>query len=222
MDVGQALLTRSSSRAFIKKDVSKEILEKILVQANQSPSFMNTQPWEVYLVAGAKKEQLASKLYALSVAGHPPAPDFPLPSSWPPGPEGRMKEHRRRRFSFLGIDPDGEPERVTESMRRNFLFFEAPCAVIIALDKTLTSWSIFDLGLFVQSLLLAAHGAGLGACPQAMPTIYAQTIREELAMPENMAVSLVVSIGYPDVDAQINKYRSLRRSLDEFTHWLGF
>ncbi len=222
MEVKQAITQRTSCRAFLDKEPAKELLEAILKQANQSPSFMNTQPWEVYLVRGARKEKLAKRLHDEALAASPHAADFPLPAGWPAPHETRMKEHRSRRFSFLGIDPDREPAKVAEAMRRNFIFFGAPVALVIALDRTLTSWSVFDLGLFVQSILLAAHGEGLGACPQAMPTVYSKTIREELGLKENLSVALVISLGFPDPEARINKYRSLRRNLEDFTTWVGF
>lgn len=183
---------------------------------------MNTQPWEVYLVVGDKKDRLAEKLFAAASAGAPLAPDLPFPAQWPAPHDSRMKAHRLRRFQSLNIDPDREPEKVKESYLRNFRFFNAPCIAVFGFAKALNSWSIFDMGLFVQSFLLTAYDEGLGACPQAMPTAYADIIKEELEIPGDINLVLVVSLGYPDHDAQANKYRSLRRGLEEFTHWHGF
>ncbi|MDZ4163886.1 MAG: nitroreductase [Smithellaceae bacterium] len=222
MEITQILEHRTSCRAFTDREVSREVLERLLSRANRSPSYMNTQPWEVYLAAGERKDRLAARLYEAAGAGAPLAPDLPFPAQWPAAHEGRMKAHRLRRFQSLDIDPEREPEKVRESYLRNFRFFNAPCIAVFGFAKALNSWSIFDMGLFVQSFLLAAYDEGLGACPQAMPTAYADLIREELEIPGEINLSLVVSLGYPDHDAPANRYRSLRRGLEEFTHWQGF
>jgi len=56
MDIFQCIEGRKSYRAFTQKKVEKGVLEKILRAANRSPSYRNTQPWEVFVVAGERKE----------------------------------------------------------------------------------------------------------------------------------------------------------------------
>jgi len=111
---------------------------------------------------------------------------------------------------------------VVASYRNNFKLFDAPCAIFIAMDKTLTPWSVFDCGAFVHGFLLAAHAEGLGACPQAMPTGYPDAIRAELGIAGNLAIILCISLGYPDLGMPLNQYRSLRRDIGEYIRWFGF
>jgi nitroreductase len=87
------------------------------------------------------------------------------------------------------------------------------------MERGLTSWSVLDLGLFVHGLLLCLVAEGLGCCPQAMPAAYPDIIREELEIPDTFSLVLAISIGYPDPDAPINRYRTTRRDLDEFVRW---
>jgi len=221
MDFFRCIDERRSCRAFFPKEVEKKVLEKILKSANRSPSYMNSQPWEVFVVRGAQKEALAKKIFAQASAGIPPTPDFSFPKEWPEAPGRRTKEHRLRRFRALGVDPE-DTEQIRESYLKNFQFFDAPCVVFIGMERVLTSWSIFDLGLFVQGFLLSAQAEGLGGCPQASVTAYPDVIREELKMPPTIALILAIPLGYPDPAARANQYLSMRREIEEFVRWNGF
>lgn len=64
MNVIEALRLRKSTRAFLKKPVSREKIVAILRAARHAPSGTNAQPWQVAVVAGRKKEQLAATLTA--------------------------------------------------------------------------------------------------------------------------------------------------------------
>lgn len=97
--------------------------------------------------------------------------------------------------------------------------FLARPAAFIGMDKSLTSWSIFDLGLFVHGFLLALYAEGLGSCPQAMLTAYPDIIRKHLGISDNIKIALGISLGYPDNNAAANKYRSQRMDIKEFMHW---
>jgi nitroreductase len=222
MDIFESFESRVSRRAFLPKQVDQAKLKKILAISNRCPSYMNTQPWELYVVTGAEKDTLAKKLYDDISNGVPLSPDIPFPKAWPASHDERSKRHRMQRFKALGIDPDKEQDKVTAGYRNNFKFFDAPCVIFLAADKTLTSWSIFDCGAFMHGLLLAVHAEGLGACPQAMPTGYAAAIRSQLKIPDHMMIVLSIPLGYPDLASPANQYRSFRRELDEFVRWYGF
>ncbi|MFC2043861.1 nitroreductase [Chloroflexota bacterium] len=101
----------------------------------------------------------------------------------------------------------------------NFRFYGAPCLLFLFMDNSLTSWSIFDVGLFAQSLCLAAHAFGLGTCLQATLANYLDAVREFLELPKTKLLVLGISIGYPDFDAKINTYQSTRIGLSEFVRW---
>ena len=218
MDFYQVLEGRSSIRAFLPKLVDEGLLEKILQAAGHSPSYMNTQPWEVFVVMGKRKEELCAALSEAAQEDEPKRPDFPLPVTWPETLEKRLSAHRRNRFTALGVDT-ADQKKLLAAYLRNFQLYGAPCGVFVGLDKTLTSWSIFDLGLFVHGFLMALHKEGLGGCPQAMLTIYSDIIRKQLRITDNIRIAMGVSVGYPDYDSPINSYRSQRKEVNEFVHW---
>lgn len=218
MDFFQALEGRSSMRAFLPKQVDKALLEKILKAAGHSPSYKNTQPWEVFVIMGKKKEELCAELSKVAEEDQPKRADFPLPASWPEALEKRLTTHRLRRFEALGIDPNDQV-KIRAGYLRNFQFFDAPCCVFVGLDKTLTSWSMFDLGLFVHGFLMALYAEGLGGCPQAMVTVYPDIIRKHLGISDNTKIAIGISLGYPDNNAAANIYISQRMDVKEFVRW---
>jgi len=52
MDIENAVRERRSIRMFKPDPVPKEIIGQILEEARWSPSWGNTQPWELYVVTG--------------------------------------------------------------------------------------------------------------------------------------------------------------------------
>jgi predicted oxidoreductase (fatty acid repression mutant protein) len=52
MDIIEAIRTRKSIRGYKPDPVPKEVLRDIMDIATRAPSSMNTQPWEVTIVAG--------------------------------------------------------------------------------------------------------------------------------------------------------------------------
>jgi len=61
METSEAFESRASRRAFLQKQVDQSTIEKIVNVANRSPSYMNTQPWELYVLSGDEKDKLAAK-----------------------------------------------------------------------------------------------------------------------------------------------------------------
>ena len=218
MEFQACIVGRRSIRAFTARKVSRKTIQRVLDAANRSPSYMNTQPWEVFVASGDKKEAIAKALCKEASSGAAARADLPSPKEWPEVLTRRFMEHRTRRFKFLGIDPSDQ-QKVRESHLRNFAFYGAPCVLFIGFDKSLTPWSIFDLGTFTGSLLLAIHDLGLGAVPQAASMAYPDIVKKALNIPSNINVILSVAMGYPDKKALINQYQSQRRGQDDFVRW---
>jgi len=218
MKILEGIKTRQSIRAFKPDPIARDVLNQILQAASHSPSYTNTQPWEVVVVSGKKRDELGRKLLNLARAKAPTRPDLPIPKGWPPGLEERSREHGARRLSTLGVARDDEEGR--EKLRlMNFEFYGAPWAVLLFIDGSLGEWSIFDMGLFAQNLILAAHSLGVESCLQASVTNYAPEIKKFLGIAESKKLVICMSLGYLDKKAKLNTYRSLKQKPDEFTRW---
>ena len=218
MDLLQGIQTRQSIRGFKQTPIPESLIKEVLLAAGRSPSYKNTQPWEVAIVSGSTRNALSEVLFKLASENTAPNYDFPAPETWPAALDFRAKDHGTRRFNALGIGREDSTLR-NELRLQNFKFFGAPCAAFFFMDETLEHWSALDMGLFLQSFTLAAHGAGLGTCMQASVSGYPDAIRECLGLPASKKLIVSMSLGYPDMDASINSYQSTRMEVDAFTTW---
>ncbi len=79
------------------------------------------------------------------------------------------------------------------------------------------SW--LDMGMFLQSVMVAARGEGLETCPQAAFCNYHARIRELLDIPGDEVVICGMALGYADPDAKVNTFTPDRIPLTEFVTW---
>lgn len=221
MNVIDAIESRRSIRAFTSEPVSKDVLLKIVAAANWAPSWADTQPWEVFVAGGEPLARIRERFLARSEAGVAPANDIPRPTDWPPGPRQRMVDFVEDRCAALGVVPGDETHRAA-SMRRNFEFFGAPAVAFLCLHKDLTPWSYFDMGLYAQSLMLAAMEYSVGSVIAVNFAAYPDIIREELGVPEEYAVMIGIALGYQDPGSVENQCRSIRRPVEDAVTFRGF
>ncbi|MBW2567243.1 MAG: nitroreductase [Deltaproteobacteria bacterium] len=219
MDAIECIKTRMSIRKFKPEPVPKEVLLEVINTAKWSPSYKNTQPWETVIVSGIKKDEVSKMLIGLLENGAEPCPDLPAPESWPAPEAARIDHLFKKRSEATGIDMN-DPEILIKGKKANFSFYGAPHAIYLFQDASLTLWSLFDLGLFAQSLMLAAHANGLGTVPQAFVTDYAQDVKKLLSIPETNRLVLGISIGYPDMEAPVNTFRTDRVETDQIVKWI--
>jgi len=209
MDAIECIKTRMSIRKFKPDPVSADTLLKIIDTANCIPSYKNSQPWEIVVISGAKKEALTHMLIDTLEKGVEPQPDLPAPLSWPPMIGARIDALMKKRSEITGKDLN-DPEVRKKAKIANFRFYGAPCGMFLFQDASLTAWSIFDMGLFAQSLMLAAHAHGLGTVPQAFLTDYSGEVKTFLGISETKKLVLGISIGYPDLESPVNAFRTDR------------
>jgi nitroreductase len=220
MDAITCITTRKSIRAFKPEPVPTDVLTEIISAAQRSPSYKNSQPWEVAVVSGEKKEELTELLLKELEAGAPPAPDIPEPKGWPPAVDARINASMAARGKHLGVDIT-DPSMLSKAKQANFRFYGAPQVLYLYQDAALPEWSVFDMGLFAQTLMLAAHAKGVGTVPQAFVIDYSDVIKKFLDLPEGKRLVLGISLGYPDAESHVNKFDSVRVPTDEMLRWMG-
>lgn len=82
---------------------------------------------------------------------------------------------------------------------RGFRYFDAPAAIIILVDKSLTeNGPLLDIGAVIQTICLAALNYGLGTCIEDQGVMYPEVLRELAGIPESKRIIISIAIGYPD------------------------
>ena len=79
MDVGDALRARRTVRAFLDRPVPRETLEAILTDALRTPSWANTQPWEIFVAGGDVFERIRRISGERTLEKVPSTPTSPSP-----------------------------------------------------------------------------------------------------------------------------------------------
>ncbi len=221
MNVSEAIKSRFSVRAYLDKKVDREVIYKLLDVARFSPSGHNIQPWEVMVLTGKSKDNLSNKLIEDVKSKRERVYDYEYAiKNMPAYINKRRKACNAKIFTHKHIDPKKDKEALNEHILENFRFFNAPVELLILMDKNLGDGAYIDIGMFAQSIMLAALDFGLATCAQASISAYADTIHRELDIPQNKIVLFGLSLGYPDTENYINKLRMDREEVENFTKFL--
>ena len=102
------------------------------------------------------------------------------------------------------------------SWGETYRFFDAPVGMIVTIDRSLEIGSWLDLGMFLQSICIAARGYGLDSCPQAAFARYHRVIRDVLDLPDQQVVVCGMSLGRVDEAAVENRLVTERAPLESF------
>lgn len=170
MDVMQAIRERRSIRRYLPDPVPEEALHTILEAARWAPSWTNTQCWRLIVVGDQEtKSKLAETLRTMK-------------------PKGKNSS--------------------TEAVR------EAPIVIVACAERGLSGcyrsedkkgapvtdkgewWFMFDLGLAMQNVTLAAHSLGLGTVH--IGFFDTGEVARILDIPDNIAVVELMALGRPD------------------------
>lgn len=220
-DVFEAMTTRRAVRAFLPTPVERSTIEQILAMASRAPSGTNTQPWRVWVVAGAAKQRLSQRILAAFEADDPDSvEEYPYyPKEWVEPYIGRRRKIGQDLYGILGI-VKGDAAAMKRQFARNYVFFGAPVGLFVTIDRRMEVGSWYDLGAFLQSILLAARGFGLHSCPQQAFCRFNRIIRDELAIPQDQVIACGVAIGHEDPAAIENGMRTDRAPVAEFATFI--
>ena len=219
MNVSDAIKQRHSVRQFTDKTVSRQQLEQILNTARQAPSGANTQPWQVAVLTGNAKQELADRISTAFVAGEAQQPDYEYyPTAWQQPYLDRRRACGLQLYQSLNIERQDKDAQKAQ-WAANYRAFDAPVMMMFWMEEVMQTGSFLDFGMFLQSLMLAALDQGLATCPQAALAEYPQLIKPYLGLPENSILLCGMALGYEDTAAAVNQYRTSREAVDSFTHF---
>ena len=211
-----ALQNRRSIRAFTDAPVQKDLLLQVFDCARMAPSGGNMQPWRAICVAGAARDALCRQAARWLDEGLGETdPDNPVyPDDLPANLVQRRFELGRDFYGHLGVDRKDAAGRAQWSAR-NYQFFGAPAGAFFISDRRYGHAQWAHLGMFIQSVTLAAAGLGLGSCLQEAWADFREELHDWFDLQPAEFVYCGMALGWPDADACINAFRPARMELSE-------
>ena len=214
---------RRSTRGFLDKPVSVEVLKEVIELAVRAPSSMNTQPWHFHIVTGEVLDNIRRENTKRNVDGVPPSREIKSPLGYQGKHRERQVEIAIQLFQEMGIERD-DAEGRQDWVLRGFRQFDAPVAIIVTFDEELKEDDIskFDCGAAVNGLVNAGWSKGLGAVINSQGIMQSPVVREYAKIPDNQIIMICVAMGYPDEEFPANKVISKRRPIEEVATFHGF
>ncbi len=220
--VDQAILTRRSVRAFLPRPVPRALVEEILAIAARAPSGTNVQPWKVIVLTGAARERLSRAIVAAAddPAQHGVGETLRwYPERWPEPYQSRRRKLGWDLYGLLGIGRD-DTSRMRDQHQRNYRFFDAPVGMIFAMDRVLERGSWLDLGMFMQTIMIAARARGLDTCPQAAFAPFHRVIERNLSLSPGEMALCGMALGYADPSRVENNLQTEREPVASFARFI--
>ena len=201
---------RHSARDFQSKEIPEETLKEIVSVALMSPSWCNSQPWNIYVVTGKPLEEIRKVWIAKNdekIKGY-----------------GDIQPVHRTEFSercqknmeeeFKLIAENTKDPEMKSFWRKNIECFNAPCVIYLTLHKGHSKWSVYDLGGFGMALMLAAKDLGVDSVVAYELTKYPDVLRKHVNIPDTEDICIGIAFGYENDDI-VNKFRAKKQTVEE-------
>ncbi|WP_106746020.1 nitroreductase [Yoonia maritima] len=221
-DLTDLLRQRRSIRAFTQDPVDRHTVERLCTAARCAPSGANLQPGQFHVLTGTALTELKTRL------GQAVADNTPIDLEYSYFPDVMQPElkDRQRKAGFALYEALGIARRDVTGRRdqfaKNYCFFDAPIGIVITINRDMGKGCFMDLGMAIMAFLLAAEDEGLGASGIGALANYGAIVHDHLELPQNEMVVCGIALGVPDMDANVNQFRTERLPLDAFTTFRGF
>lgn len=208
MNFKELMEKRYSARDFTSKEVTEEDLNEIVEIAELSPSWANSQPWNVYIATGKSLSDIREKWIEQN------ASEIEGNSDLPSGHREDFGERALNNMNHLFgsvIETLGDPEEFAKTQP---ILFNSTTIVYLTMPKGAPMWSVYDLGAFSMSLMLAACEKDIDSIPAYELIKYPEVLRENLPIPEDEDIIAGIALGYAS-DAKVNEFRSSRMDVED-------
>lgn len=215
----QLALDRYSCRGFLPDPLPRATIDRILTIAQRSPSWCNSQTWQLTVGSAAATERARSALLAHVRSGAAPAPDL----DWPREYRGVYLQRRRecgfQLYAATGV-ARGDKEGAERQRMENFRFFGAPHVAIVSTEEPLGTYGAIDCGAYVAMFMLAARACGVASIAMAALAAYAPFWREHWGLDPQRRVVCGLAFGLEDPAHPANGFRTSRAPLADAVQWI--
>ncbi len=184
MGIFDVMFNCRAMRRLDTREVSEELLVKLIEAGNQAPSGSNMQGGRWIIVRDAETKKKLADLNRMGVEDYL-VPELERNDSLP-----HQSAEKRRRMA----------DAVMWQMEH---MHEIPALIIACIDfgqKVDAQMAASGGGSIwpgIQNLLLAARALGLGAAPTSLALLNPKAVREVLNLPDTMAAYSLIPVGYP-------------------------
>jgi len=223
MQFDDVILGRRSIRGYKPDPVPMALIKEIIGLAMRSPSSMNTQPWNFYVITGKALDRIRAGNTERMLAGVPESREFRRGEAFAGKHRDRQIGVAKQLFSAMGIARDDKAMR-QDWVMRGFRQFDAPVCVIVTYDRVLhgSDDAAFDCGAVATTLVNAAWSRGLGAVINSQGIMQSPVVREHACVADDQVIMKSIALGWPDENFPANAVVSERKSVDEATVFVGF
>ncbi|MDO4242343.1 MAG: nitroreductase [Actinomyces sp.] len=221
--------SRHSVRDFLPDPVPQEVVEAIVDDARQAPSWSNTRPFMLALATGERADRLrAAYLQAFDktlgvqhkergatakmvLSGATPDGDYKIWGNYPADLRPHSIAVAKALYGHLGIDRRDREARDAHN-RRNCEAFGAPVIGFVLIHSGLMPFAALDAGLMLQTLFLSAKARGIDSCPIGILAGWRGPLDSEFDVPRDYRLITGFALGYAS-DAPVNEFRAERRPI---------
>ena len=205
---------RHSVRYFQKKEIPQETLKKIISLALNSPSWCNSQAWNIYVASGKTLSEIRNIWISKNkekIKGY---------SDYSPGHRTDASERSQKTMGkfFKDVGEFTKEEDLHTLNDCQAFLYNAPTIVYLTLPKGVTKFSIVDIGALEMSILLAAKAYGVDSLIAYESIKYPDVLRKFCNIPDNEDIVIGIPLGYGD-DNLLNKFRAKKLSVEEACHF---
>ncbi|KRM94230.1 hypothetical protein FC56_GL001182 [Lentilactobacillus senioris DSM 24302 = JCM 17472] len=210
METQAAINHRRAIRDFQSTPVPQADLIDIVRDAQRTPSWGNSQPWKVYIATGDSLAEYKRRFQSLNEANKKPKAflETMAQGQWHPKEQVNMAKWNVQLAQTL----DGMQYIYSNSQ---YALYNAPAIAILTIPKNSLAWSVYDLGAFAQTLMLAATDRGIATVPSYEFVKYPELAYGVLDVPTKEAVAMGIGLGYVDDTRQINQLHTDREPVSD-------
>lgn len=185
------------------REVPENLLKEMINMASQTPSSFNLQPWSLIVVKDADEKKRLQKL----AWDQPKVSEAPVVLVVLADRDGWQEGHPFVEKNFMEFIKAGI---MTEEQRD--WFKNARASLYGYSDDARQAFANKNTGFFAMGLMLAAKSLGLDTHP--MDGFDLEGVRQELSIPDNYWIPLLLAVGYFKEDQTLAPPK-WRKSYDE-------
>lgn len=214
---------RRSIRGYKPDPVPKSLIVEILGLAMRSPSSLNTQPWNFYVVTGEPLARIRAGNTQRNLERIPHTREFRSMENYDGVHRERQVGVAKQLFGAMGIERDDKPKR-KDWVLRGFRQFDAPACIVVTYDRVLVGSDIapFDCGAVATAIVNAAWSRGLGCVINSQGIMHSAVVRAEAGIADDQTIMICIAIGWPDESFPANAVISTRKAVEEAATFVGF